>query len=264
VSNTGYYDCGDLPKNSEIVSDHSTLWNGSEYEIPAGRTTELCHSGDDGCENSICQWNCRTDYFWVKDDICVSINTTKFIPPNALNQLILPNISRQDVALEPVPGVQSFAPVLKTEIYYSGIWDERVAGWHLDLPRVELNMSNWGVIAPLYEWDQQTVYVYMPWGREEYSAIEKKCFDAENMPISVCSTSSDLAAANHVEIGGQIVYATCTVTYAENNGVVKAFLESEEGSSFKLAPINGKAAFVSQITTDSPDAHFAVKFVRKS
>ena len=72
------------------------------------------------------------------------------------------------------------------------------------------------------------------------------------------------SAANHVEIGGQIVYATCTVTYAENNGVVKAFLESEEGSSFKLAPINGKAAFVSQITTDSPDAHFAVKFVRKS
>ena len=72
------------------------------------------------------------------------------------------------------------------------------------------------------------------------------------------------SAANHVEIGGQIVYATCTVTYAENNGVVKAFLESEEGSSFKLAPINGKAAFVSQITTDSPDAHFAVKFVQKS
>ena len=72
------------------------------------------------------------------------------------------------------------------------------------------------------------------------------------------------SAANHVDVGGRIVYATCTVTYAENNGVVKAFLESEEGAGFKLAPINGKAAFVSQVTSDSPDAHFAVKFVRKS
>lgn len=72
------------------------------------------------------------------------------------------------------------------------------------------------------------------------------------------------SAANHVEVGGQIVYATCTVTYAENNGVVKAFLESEEGKGFALAPINGKAAFVSKIAGDAPDAHFAVKFIRKA
>ncbi|MBO4352802.1 MAG: antitermination protein NusB [Eggerthellaceae bacterium] len=72
------------------------------------------------------------------------------------------------------------------------------------------------------------------------------------------------SAASHVEVGGMIVYATCTVTYAENNGVVKAFLESEEGAGFTLAPINGKAAFVSQLVPDSPDAHFAVKFIRKA
>jgi len=72
------------------------------------------------------------------------------------------------------------------------------------------------------------------------------------------------SAAGHVEVGGQIVYSTCTVTYAENNGVVKRFLESEEGSGFKLGPINGKACFASQLSDDSPDAHFAAKFIRVS
>lgn len=70
------------------------------------------------------------------------------------------------------------------------------------------------------------------------------------------------SAANHVVKGGFIVYATCTVTYAENNGVVKRFLESPEGSGFKLAPINGKACFSSKLEPGSPDAHFAAKFVR--
>ena len=72
------------------------------------------------------------------------------------------------------------------------------------------------------------------------------------------------SAAGHVNPGGSIVYATCTVTYAENNGVVKAFLESEEGASFKLAPIDGKACFSSQLTKGSPDAHFAARFVRNA
>ena len=71
------------------------------------------------------------------------------------------------------------------------------------------------------------------------------------------------SAASHVEPGGQIVYSTCTVTYAENNGVVKRFLESKEGKSFKLAPINGKACFASLLTDGSPDAHFAAKFIKQ-
>ena len=72
------------------------------------------------------------------------------------------------------------------------------------------------------------------------------------------------SAAGHVEPGGRIVYSTCTVTYAENNGVVKRFLESEEGKGFALAPIDGKACFTSQLAEGSPDAHFAAKFVRKA
>ena len=70
------------------------------------------------------------------------------------------------------------------------------------------------------------------------------------------------SAAGHVNVGGHIVYSTCTVTYAENYGVVKAFLESPEGANFKLAPIQGKSCFASQLSVGSPDAHFAAKFVR--
>jgi len=82
---------------------------------------------------------------------------------------------------------------------------------------------------------------------------------------ALADTGLDLlkSAAGHVAPGGFIVYATCTVTYAENNGVVKRFLESPEGSGFALAPIHGKACFSTQLTPGSPDAHFAARFVRK-
>ena len=72
------------------------------------------------------------------------------------------------------------------------------------------------------------------------------------------------SAAGHVNIGGTILYSTCTVTYAENNGVVKRFLESEEGRRFKLVPVYGKACFAPQLSDESPDAHFAARFMRVS
>lgn len=72
------------------------------------------------------------------------------------------------------------------------------------------------------------------------------------------------SCASHVKPGGQLVYATCTVTYAENNDVVRRFLESEEGSEFMLAPIDGKSCFATQLVPGSCDAHFAARFVRKA
>ena len=71
------------------------------------------------------------------------------------------------------------------------------------------------------------------------------------------------SCAPHVEEGGQLVYSTCTVTYCEDYGVVKKFLESDEGKDFVLAPINGASCVATKLTKDSPDAHFAVRFVRK-
>ncbi len=70
------------------------------------------------------------------------------------------------------------------------------------------------------------------------------------------------SAAAHVAPGGTLAYATCTVTHAENNGVVMRFLESPEGAAFSLAPLEGKGCFATRLRPGSPDAHFAVKMVR--
>lgn len=70
------------------------------------------------------------------------------------------------------------------------------------------------------------------------------------------------SAAPHVAPGGTLSYATCTVTREENNGVVKAFLESEAGAGFELAPVNGRSCVATRLSVGSSDAHFAVRFVR--
>ena len=71
-------------------------------------------------------------------------------------------------------------------------------------------------------------------------------------------------AAAHVSAAGTLALATCTVTHAENNAVVKAFLESDEGAQFSLLPMEGKGCFAPQLTLGGQDAHFAVKMKRAS
>lgn len=71
------------------------------------------------------------------------------------------------------------------------------------------------------------------------------------------------SAARCVSSKGTLSYATCTVTRAEDIDVVKAFLSTQEGSAFSLAPIGGRSCFAPMLESGGPDAHFAVKFVRK-
>ncbi len=70
------------------------------------------------------------------------------------------------------------------------------------------------------------------------------------------------SASTHVTPGGSIVFSTCTITRAENIDVVKAFLASDEGASFSLAPIGGAPCFNPALKPGSPDAHFAVRLVK--
>lgn len=70
------------------------------------------------------------------------------------------------------------------------------------------------------------------------------------------------SASTHVAPGGSIVFSTCTITRAENIDVVKAFLASDEGASFALAPIGGAPCFNPALKQGSPDAHFAVRLVK--
>ena len=190
--NKQYIYCGDEP--GKKFSHNYLEWNGSEYAFPAGYTnSEPCKIGDGTCDgdnnHSICRWSCKINYTAV-GNVCVP-RAVREIPDSAYNQLILPNISRQDVAFEPIPGVPSFAPVLKAGIYYDAK-KNLVDGWHFDLPRVELNTNDYGSIFPLYKWDHKKLYVYMPWGREEYSIeAEKKCFDSYETPVN-CDISSDI------------------------------------------------------------------------
>lgn len=70
------------------------------------------------------------------------------------------------------------------------------------------------------------------------------------------------STARHIAPGGMLTYATCTVTREENARVVRRFLESEAGSRFALAPIDGSSCFAPAAAVGGPDAHFAVRFVR--
>lgn len=78
-------------------------------------------------------------------------------------------------------------------------------------------------------------------------------------------------AAGHVEPGGALVYATCSVLAAENERNVEDFLETEAGSRFERVSLSRDSAaarlmgagqqdvpfFQTLPTTDGPDGHFA-------
>ena len=50
-------------------------------------------------------------------------------------------------------------------------------------------------------------------------------------------------AAGRVAPGGELFYATCSVLAGENEGVLSAFLASEQGSAFEPVPLSGAAIF---------------------
>ena len=66
-----------------------------------------------------------------------------------------------------------------------------------------------------------------------------------------------------------MVYSTCSVSSAENGGVVRGFLAAAIGSGFRVEPIaeivppewsmflDGEGCFQSWPTTGGPDGHYA-------
>ncbi|MGI6216595.1 MAG: transcription antitermination factor NusB [Coriobacteriales bacterium] len=71
------------------------------------------------------------------------------------------------------------------------------------------------------------------------------------------------SASRRIEPGGTIVFSTCTVTEEENQDVIKAFLESEEGAGFALRDVNGKGWIMNQLVPGGPDVHFIAQLVRR-
>ena len=43
--------------------------------------------------------------------------------------------------------------------------------------------------------------------------------------------------------GGELIYATCSVLEVENEQVIDAFLQSEQGRAFKLVPLHEADSF---------------------
>lgn len=75
-------------------------------------------------------------------------------------------------------------------------------------------------------------------------------------------------ASRYIAPGGRLIYSTCTVFSEENELVVKAFLESEEGQAFDIVPLEiggGKRlTFSTSLGPASPDAHFACVFTKRT
>ena len=66
-------------------------------------------------------------------------------------------------------------------------------------------------------------------------------------------TSAILSCAGQkVAPGGQLTYATCTITYEENQSVIKEFLATSLGLEFSVEQV-----FETPLQPDGPDLHFA-------
>ncbi|MCH4184933.1 MAG: antitermination protein NusB [Eggerthellaceae bacterium] len=70
-----------------------------------------------------------------------------------------------------------------------------------------------------------------------------------------------MSVAPHIEVGGQLTYATCTVTHEENELVIKRFLSTPEGRRFRIVPTSltpkDPLFFKTLLTERGCDAHFA-------
>ncbi len=74
------------------------------------------------------------------------------------------------------------------------------------------------------------------------------------------------AAARLVVSSGQLTYATCTASAAENESVIKRFLASDTGKQWRIVPtpVGGasKLFFKTTLTAGGCDAHFACRLRR--
>ena len=209
----------------KIFPDSYLEWDGKDYAYPSGFTNqELCLIEDPNCDavgaQSLCRWRCGEGYKLAEDRSgCVPF-AEREISVSAYNQLIIPNISRQDVVLEPVPGVPSFAPVFRAETFY-GSSD---TGWYFNLPRAELDMlqectlicaSDCGKICTKRK-SRNVVHLYMPWGHEEYSIIvAKRCYNSNKTNVSCSSSDAAGMKVTYYPAPGQNVFSYIVVDTTE-------------------------------------------------
>ncbi len=67
-----------------------------------------------------------------------------------------------------------------------------------------------------------------------------------------------------IEVGGSIVFSTCTITSEENESTVQNFLSSSEGSKFAIKQIKGKDFIMNNLEPAGPDVHFICQLIKIS
>lgn len=193
VSDTKSVAC-DLPKNTELYDFENNppayIWNSSSqtYDPPSGMNMTPCHYNNQSCNTtSICKYECETGFNPNEDYECEAV-AYREMDKAKYTILRFPSISRQDLALETIPGLPLFTPSLDLRFWYEKEKNEENnelenilnGGWYLNFPRVEFRNT---VFTSIYGsqvsfgWLKDKVYVYMPWGREEYTIhAQETCF----------------------------------------------------------------------------------------
>ena len=102
-----------------------------------------------------------------------------------------------------------------------------------------------------------------------WRATSAEVSDLASLAFKLC-----IHAASLVKPGGFMVYSTCTITRAENDDVIAAFLRSEPGSGFVIDPLDDDVpvawrtwlrpdgTFQSLPTPGGCDGHFVARLRR--
>ena len=112
-----------------------------------------------------------------------------------------------------------------------------------------------------------------PWSLDEGSVDPANPHGLPCLQLEILS-----AAASRVDVGGTLVYSTCSVLAVEDGGVVDAFLASEAGGCFEVGPIGktpwpsvdalvtahvtGRGFFRTTPEAGGCDGHFCARLVR--
>lgn len=71
------------------------------------------------------------------------------------------------------------------------------------------------------------------------------------------------SVAPRISRHGSIVYSTCSVLREENEEVVERFLNTPYGDRFFVQPIENRSCIQVPLVSNGPDAHFAMRLVRR-
>lgn len=93
--------------------------------------------------------------------------------------------------------------------------------------------------------------------------IRWRCSPEQISDLASTGLAMLCSAAPLIEPGGSIVFSTCTIAREEDEDVVDAFLDSEEGRGFSVVPVGGREYIMNGLESGGADVHFVAKLVKE-